>query len=443
MSCNVAMASLGCAKNRVDAEMMLGRLTDSGFRVVSDETLADVIIVNTCGFIESAKSESIAEILDIAKLKHEGNLKGLVVTGCLAQRYQGQLLLEMPEIDAVLGLGANGDIVACVNSVLRGARLENFPEKTAMPLDGPRILSTQNHYAYLRVAEGCDNCCTYCAIPLIRGKFRSRPMEEILSEAEALAQSGVMEFLVIAQDTTRYGEDIYGALKLHELLTKLCKISSIRWIRLLYCYPDRVTDELLSVISREEKIVKYIDIPLQHCNGPILKAMNRRGDRHSLLSLIAKMRKMIPGLTLRTTFIVGFPGESDEDFGELIQFCREVQFERLGGFMYSAEDDTPAAKLPCQISDKEKERRLETLLQEQRLIAERLGMRLTGCELAVIVEGFDDERGMYFGRSTMDAPEIDGTVYFAAQRDNIFPGEVVRVRVLDFDVYDLLGQEEN
>ena len=307
----VSIVSLGCAKNRVDAEMMLYKLKEAGFVLKDDPADGDAVIINTCGFIESAKQESIEEILELAKLKAEGKIKALIVSGCLAERYKSDIKKELPEVDAVIGLGANGDIVKAVKAALNKESYESFPDKELMPLDDKRIGSTLPHYAYLKVADGCDNKCTYCAIPMIRGRFRSRTMESILAEAKELAKRGVKELCVIAQDTTRYGEDIYGKLMLPKLLRELCKIDGIEWIRILYCYPDRITDELIDTIANEEKILNYIDLPLQHCNGRVLKAMNRRGDKESLTALINKIRDRIPGVVLRTTLITGFPTETE------------------------------------------------------------------------------------------------------------------------------------
>ncbi len=365
MSYNVTLLSLGCAKNRVDAEILLYNLKDAGYNIVSSVSLADVVIVNTCGFIDDAKKESIDEILSVAELKNRGLIKAIIVTGCLAERYKNEVLKEIPEVDAVIGIGANNNIADVVDKAIMGVKTEDFPNKLLLPLNGKRIQTTPKYYAYLKVADGCDNRCTYCAIPLIRGKFRSRRMEDILSEAEYLAKNGVKELLVIAQDTTRYGEDIYGELKLPELLKKLCKIDGIKWIRILYCYPDRITDELIDVISKEEKVLNYIDIPLQHCNKRILKLMNRNGDKESLTNLLKKIRQKIPDVILRTTFICGFPGETDEEFNELAEFSKEIKFERMGCFMYSQEEGTPASYMDNQVDNEVKFRMQEILMEEQ------------------------------------------------------------------------------
>lgn len=433
----VAMVSLGCAKNRVDAEMMLYKIKDAGFTLTDDPAKADIAIVNTCGFIESAKQESIEEIIELGKLKEEGSIKHIVVTGCLAERYKEQIAKELPEADAVLGLSANGDIAQVLKTVAQNIRTESFPDKALQPLSGKRIQSTPLHYAYLRVADGCDNCCTYCAIPLIRGGFRSRKMEDILEEARYLVEGGVRELNVIAQDTTRYGEDIYGKLMLPELLSELCKIEDLRWIRILYCYPDRITDELIDTIAREDKIVKYIDLPLQHCNGRILKAMNRKGDRESLSALINKIRSRIPGVVLRTTLIAGFPTETEEEFDEVAEFAKEMKFERLGCFAYSTEEDTPAAELP-QIEEEERKYRANAIMEQQQYTMEEYNKTRLDTEIEVLVEGFDRYAECYFGRSAADAPEVDPNVFFVSER-TVSPGEFVTVKVTDILDCDLIG----
>jgi len=433
----VAMVSLGCAKNRVDAEMMLYKIKDAGFILEEDPAKADVAIVNTCGFIESAKQESIEEILELGKLKEEGTIKHIIVTGCLAERYQEQIAKELPEADAVIGLGANGDIAKTIKSVLEGNHTESFPDKNLMPLSDKRIQSTPRHYAYLRVADGCDNRCTYCAIPLIRGAFRSRKMEDIIAEAKYLVEGGVKELCVIAQDTTRYGEDIYGKLMLSQLLTELCKIDNLHWIRVLYCYPDRITDELIDTIAREDKIVKYIDLPLQHCNARVLSAMNRRGSRKSLTELIAKIRERIPSVILRTTLIAGFPTETEEEFEEVAEFAKDIGFERLGCFAYSTEEDTPAAELE-QIEEEERRYRANVIMEQQQYIMENFNQGRLGKTLEILVEGFDRYAECYFGRSTADAPEVDPNVFFTAER-KVSPGEFVNVKITDILDCDLIG----
>ena len=373
MAIKVGMVSLGCAKNQVDGEMLMASLKNAGFELHDDAALADIAIVNTCGFIESAKQESIDEILELATLKKEGRIKKLVVTGCLAERYQEEIHKELPEVDGVFGIGANGDIAELLTKMWNEGFTESFPEKENMPLCGDRELSTPSYFAYIKIAEGCDNKCTYCAIPMIRGGFRSRTMESIEEEARALVEDGAKELILIAQDTTRYGLDLYGKYSLAELMRRLCKIEKLRWLRVLYCYPDAITDELLDVMAEEEKIVKYIDLPLQHASGNVLKAMNRRGDKESLLALVKKIREKMPDVTLRTTMITGFPGETEEDFTELAEFVKEAKFERLGCFTYSQEEGTIAGEMENQIDEEVKEHRAELITESQMIIMERLG----------------------------------------------------------------------
>lgn len=438
---SVGMISLGCEKNRVDAEMMMARLQKAGYELVDDASCADVAIVNTCGFIEAAKKESIGEILELGKQKAAGQIKAIVVTGCMAERYQQEIRKELPEADAVCGIGADADIVEVVDRTLRGEHPELFPEKTLLPLCGERVHSTPLYSSYIKIAEGCDNRCSYCAIPLIRGPYRSRPMESILEEAKALAESGTKELIVIAQDTTRYGRDLYKKWMLPELLHKLGTVDGVEWIRLLYCYPDFMTEELMDTIAQEPKIVKYVDLPLQHCSGPVLRAMRRFGDRETLTALIGKMRERIPGLVLRTTVIAGFPGETEEDFAELCDFIKEIRFERLGCFAYSQEEDTPAAEMENQIEEDEKRRRAGRVMETQMGIMQDWGEAQVGKSFDVLTEGFDEETQCWFGRSYADAPEIDGRVYFTAA-DAPAPGQFVRVRITACMDCDLMGEAE-
>ena len=437
---SVGIVSLGCAKNRVDAELMMFQLNKAGFQLKEDPAMADAVIVNTCGFIESAKQESIDEVLELAQLKKEGKIKAIIVTGCLAERYNSQVMQELSEVDAVIGIGKNADIAQIVQQALDGEKVEAFPDKLNLPLDGGRVQSTEPHWAYLKVADGCDNCCTYCAIPLIRGRFRSRRMENIVEEAERLVKNGVKEINVIAQDTTRYGEDNYGRLMLPELLRRLCKIEDLRWIRILYCYPDRLTDELLDTIREEDKIVNYIDLPLQHCDGRILRAMNRRGDKESLLKLVQHIREKIPGVVLRTTLITGFPGETDEDFEELSDFVAKTKFERLGCFAYSREEDTPAALMENQVDEEIKNRRAEIITEQEALIMDAWCENQIGREIDVLVDGFDRYADCFFGRSAFDAPEVDPCVFFTAPDRKPRSGEIIRVRVTDHIDCDLTGE---
>lgn len=443
MSYTVGMVSLGCAKNRVDAEIMLSTLKENGFKLIEEPAMADVAIINTCGFIESAKQESIEEILELAKLKKEGKIKAIIVTGCLAERYKSDVMKELYEVDAVIGIGANNNIAQVATDALKGTKTQSFPDKELMPMDGKRIQSTPYYYAYLKVADGCDNRCTYCAIPLIRGGFRSRKMENILEEAKTLAENGVKELLVIAQDTTRYGEDLYGKLMLPQLLTELCKVDGIEWIRILYCYPDRITDQLLDVMAKEEKILNYIDLPLQHCNGNILKAMNRHGDRESLTKLIKKIRSKLPNVVLRTTVIAGFPGETEEEFTELAEFAKEIQFERLGCFAYSQEDDTKAAVMPNQIDEDIKNHRQEIIMESQHIIMENYCKSLIGKTITVLTEGFDKYAECYYGRSMADSPDVDGKVFFTITDKKPALGEFVQVKIHDYLDCDPIGEMVN
>jgi len=440
MAVRVGMVSLGCAKNQVDGEVLMASLKNAGYELSDDAALADVAIINTCGFIESAKAESIEEILELVTLKKEGRIQKIVVTGCLSQRYQQEIRKEIPEVDAVVGIGANGEIAEIIGKVMEGETQDVFPEKEKMPLCGDRELSTPSYFAYLKIAEGCDNRCTYCAIPLIRGGYRSRTIESIVEEAQKLVDDGAKELIVIAQDTSRYGLDLYGELKLPELLRQLCQIEKLRWVRLLYCYPDTVTDELLDVIASEPKIVKYMDLPLQHASGRVLKAMNRRGDKESLLKLIAHMREKVPGLVLRTTLITGFPGETEEDFTELSEFVQEVRFDRLGCFAYSQEEDTPAALLPDQIDEDVKNQRAEIIMEQQMEIMQQKGEEMIGKAVTVLTEGFDRYAECYFGRTAADSPDIDGKVFFTAQGNKPYFGQFVKVRIEDCVDCDLTGQ---
>lgn len=437
----IAMIGLGCPKNQVDAEMMLSTLIEAGFEITGDTEEADLVIINTCGFINDAKEEAIDNILGACELKKDGIIKGVVVTGCLSERYREEIMKEIPEVDACVGIGANCKIAEICKSVLSGNKVCEFPSKYDLPLEGGRVITTPTHYAYLKIAEGCSNNCTYCAIPKIRGKFRSRSMENIVLEAEELAKQGVKELIVVAQDTTKYGVDIYGEPKLNELVSEIAKIDGIEWIRLLYCYPESMTDELIDVIANEDKVCKYIDLPLQHCNGNVLKRMNRKGDREYLFSLIGKMRKKIPGLVLRTTFITGFPGETEEQFTELCEFINEAKFDRLGCFAYSPEDDTPAAKLKDQIDTDVKNKRAEIIMNEQMLIMEEKQKEKIGAEYDVIVDYFDEDNLLYMGRTYMDAPEIDTSVIISSEEE-LTQGQIVKCKVIGFDDFDMVAEVE-
>lgn len=442
MNYKVGIVSLGCAKNQVDAEMLLFTLRQRGFIIVNDPADADCVIVNTCGFIETAKQESIDEIIELGKLKQEGTIKAIVVTGCLAQRYQNEITKQLYEVDAAIGIGANSRIADVVYDVLDGKKVELFPDKVCLPLEGGRIQSTPPYTAYIKIAEGCDNCCTYCAIPQIRGKFRSRKPEDIIKEAENLAKNGVVELNVIAQDTTRYGEDLFGEPYLAKLLQKLCKIDGLKWIRVLYCYPDRLTDELIDTIANEDKIVKYIDLPLQHCNGNVLKRMNRHGNLETLTTLINKIREKIPNVVLRTTFITGFPGETEKQFEELAQFAANMKFERLGCFAYSQEENTPAAKMPEQIDEEIKQKRADIIMEHQQGVMADYCENLVGSEIEVLVEGFDKLAECYFGRSYADSPEVDGCVFFTCNGKKPAIGEFVKVKITYYMGCDPVGETE-
>jgi len=433
----VGMISLGCPKNQVDGEAMLSKLSDAGFEVVNKIEESDVMIVNTCGFIEAAKTEAIEAILETAEYKKAGLISAIVVTGCLAERYQDEILNEMPEVDCVLGIGANGDIVKACEKALVGVKTSFFPDKCYLPIDEKRMLSTPPHWAYLKIAEGCDNRCSYCAIPSIRGKFRSREVESVVSEAKSLANQGVKELILVAQDTTKYGEDIYGKYSLDVLLKELVKINGIEWIRLFYCYPQRITDSLIEVIASEDKICKYIDIPLQHASKSVLKSMNRVGDGNDYKVLIEKMKSKIPDLSLRTTFMVGFPGETDEDFEELCNFVKEVKFDKMGCFTFSPEEDTPAYDMDNQIDEDVKKRREEILMDIQYTITENSNKAKVGNTYKVIVDEFDGEK--YIGRSYLDSPEIDSGIIFASV-NQLNTGDFVNVKITDFNGYDLIGE---
>lgn len=439
MPIKVGMVSLGCSKNLVDSERMLYKLRERGYELVTEPGLADVAVVNTCGFIQSAKEEAIETIIELGKLKEDGTLKKIIITGCLTQRYQEEAAELFPEADAVIGIGDNKDIIDILDHVLANERVVKFSPKLDAELTGERIISTLPFFAYLKVAEGCSNCCTYCAIPQIRGKFRSVPMEEVLKEAQWLAENGVTELIVIAQDTTRYGEDLYGEPKLPELLEKLSEIEGIKWIRTLYCYPERITDKLLETIADNGKLIKYLDIPIQHCNGEILSRMNRWGDKERLSQLMAHIRKKVPDIVLRTTLITGFPGETEEQFSELAEFVQEQKFERLGCFAYSQEEGTKAAEMENQLSEEVKNHRADIIMEQQMLISAANNEKLMGKRLTAVVEGFDKFAECYFGRTEKDAPDIDGKVFFTSE--NLLEiGDYVEIEICDTLDYDLMGE---
>lgn len=437
ISRKVGMISLGCPKNQVDGEALLAKLKKAGYEIVNSIEDSDVMIVNTCGFIEQAKKEAIDTILEVAEYKNAGLISAIVVTGCLAERYQDEIIKEMPEVDAVLGIGANSDIVKTCDKALCGIVTTSFPNKCYLSINDERIISTPSHWAYLKIAEGCDNRCSYCAIPGIRGGFRSRTIESCVDEAKALAESGVKELILIAQDTTKYGQDLYGKYSLDILLKELVKIDGIEWIRLFYCYPQRITDSLIDVIANEEKVCNYIDIPLQHSDKTVLKNMNRVGDGEDYRALIFKMRKAIPDLALRTTFMVGFPGETDEQFENLCKFTEDVKFDKMGCFTFSPEEDTPAYDMQNQIGDDVKVRRQEVLMNKQYSITEELNKQRIGRIYKVIIDTFDGEK--YVGRSYMDSPEIDSGIIFTCD-NNLNIGDFVNVEITDYNGYDLIGE---
>lgn len=439
MSIKVGMVSLGCSKNLVDSERMLFKLRKNGYELVTEAGLADVAIVNTCGFIQSAKEEAIETILELVTLKNEGTIKKIIITGCLTERYKEEAAELFPEADAVIGIGNNKDIVDILNQVLDGERIIDFAPKLDAELIGDRIISTLPFFSYLKIAEGCSNCCTYCAIPSIRGKYRSVPMEDILSEANKLAENGVTELVVIAQDTSRYGEDLYGESKLPELLRKLCKIDGFKWIRTLYCYPERITDELLDTIASEEKLVKYLEIPIQHCDGEILSRMNRWGDEEQLESLFNRIREKIPDVILRTTLITGFPGETEEQFNNLAEFVQRIRFDRLGCFPFSAEEGTKAAGFENQLESETAAHRAEIIMEQQLEVSYNNNKKLMGCELEAVVEGFDRFAECFFGRTAMDAPDIDGKIFFMSE-EPLAIGDYVKIKVTDTLDYDLIGE---
>lgn len=439
METRVGMVSLGCSKNQVDAERMLYKIREKGYRLVGDAALSDVVIINTCGFIESAKQEAIETILEFAQLKKEGRIKHIIITGCLAERYKDEVGSEIPEADAVIGIGGNDSITDVIEKVTGGTRTFSFDDKYNLALTGGRVQTTLSFYSYLKIAEGCSNCCTYCAIPSIRGRYRSVPIDMLVAEAKELVRNGVRELIIIAQDTTRYGEDIYGEPMLHQLLTELCRIDELKWIRVLYLYPERITDKILDVIAAEDKIVKYIEMPIQHCDGEILSRMNRPGDEAMLRRLVHKIRRKIPEIILRTTFITGFPGETTEQFNRLADFAKDMEFDRLGCFPYSAEEGTKAALMDGQLDDEIKQRRADIIMEQQMTIVNNKNAKLIGKTIEVVCEGYDRYGECYFGRSYMDAPEIDGKVFFTSPGRRLVPGIFVRVHINEIMDYDLIG----
>lgn len=438
MNFKVGMISLGCPKNQVDGEIMLEKLNKSGFAIAESIEDSDVMIINTCGFIEDAKREAIETILEVAEYKTAGLISAIVVTGCLAERYQEEILKEIPEVDSVIGIGADRDIVKVCQKALVGVRSSFYPDKKYLLLDGERMLSTPSHWAYLKISDGCDNKCSYCAIPGIRGGYIERPMENIISEAKSLAGKGVRELILVAQDTTKYGLKLYGEYRLPALLKELVKIDGIEWIRLYYCYPDRVTDDLIDVIAKEEKICSYIDIPLQHCNRDILKSMNRSGSYETLKELLLKMKRRIHGLSLRTTFMTGFPGETEAQFEELCRFVKEIKFDKMGCFTFSPEEDTPAFEYENQIDDEVKKRRAEVLMDIQYSITQSANKSRIGNIYRTVID--EKTESGYIGRSYLDSPEIDSGIIISSEREHN-TGEFINVKITDYDGYDLIGVE--
>ena len=436
----ILFISLGCDKNLVDTEVMLGLLASRGYEMTDDETQADVIVINTCCFIHDAKEESIQNILEMAEYKKQGKIKALIVTGCLAQRYRQEIIDEIPEVDEVLGTTAYDKILDAVDAALAGEHSVMLSDLDALPLpDTKRLVTTGGHFAYLKIAEGCDKHCTYCIIPKIRGNFRSVPMEHLLKEAQELADQGVKELILVAQETTLYGKDLYGEKSLHILLKKLCKISGIRWIRILYCYPEEITDELIQVMKEEPKICHYLDLPIQHANDTILGRMGRRTSKQELVDIIGKLRSEIPDICLRTTLITGFPGETKEQHEELMEFVDEMEFDRLGVFMYSPEEDTPAAEMPDQIDEEVKLDRQADLMELQQEIAFDNAQDMVGREVLVMIEGKVADENAYVGRTYRDAPNVDGLIFINTDEE-LLSGDFARVKVTGAIDYDLIGE---
>ena len=435
----VGFISLGCCKNLVDTEVMLYNLHAAGFEITPDEEEAEIIVINTCGFIESAKQEAIDNILDAAELKKWGKCRHIIATGCLVERYREEVMNELPEIDALVGIGSLCDIAEACKAVMRGEKYTSFRDKETMDLGSDRIITTDPHTAYLKVSEGCDNLCTYCAIPLIRGGHRSRTIEDIVSEAKDLEKMGIKELNLIAQDTTRYGLDIYGEYSLAKLVKAITKETNIPWIRLLYCYPDKITDELIEELRSNDRLVKYMDIPVQHIADSVLKRMNRHGGKALILETIKRLRERVPDIVLRTTAMVGFPGETDEDFTELCEFVKETKFERFGAFTFSPEEGTAAAEMIDQIDEQVKQDRYDVLMQTQLTVSEEKNAEKIGKTFTVLCDGYDRIAEIYYGRSYADAPDVDGKVYFKS-KNKVNPGEFVSVKVTEALDYDVIGE---
>lgn len=437
---NILFVSLGCDKNLVDSEVMLGLIREKGYSIIDDEKKADIIVVNTCCFINDAKEESINMILEMAEYKKSGELKALIVTGCLGQRYQSEIQDEIPEVDAILGTSSYENIVDVIEEVLKGKKVLNFNDVNYLPKrEVTRINTTGGFFSYLKIAEGCDKHCTYCIIPKVRGNYRSVPMEKLLKEAKALAESGVKEIILVAQETTLYGVDIYGVKSLPKLLRELCKVEGIEWIRILYCYPEEITDELIQVIKEEDKICKYLDMPIQHASDTILKRMGRRTNQEELLAIIDKLRIEIPEIALRTTLISGFPGETEVDHEELLDFIDKVEFDRLGVFTYSKEDDTPAAIMDSQIEEEVKELRKNEIMELQQEISFEISQRMIGRTVKVMIEGKLPDENVYVGRTYKDAPNVDGFIFINCNYE-LMSGEFVNVKITEAKEYDVVGE---
>ena len=435
----ILFISLGCDKNLADSEEMLGLLTAGGHEITDDETQADAIVINTCCFIKDAKEESVETILEMAEYKKTGSCHALIVTGCMAQRYQKEIIEEVPEVDAVLGTTSYGDIVKALEEAVAGNHFEEFRDIDYLPDTGSkRVVTTGGHFGYLKIAEGCDKHCTYCIIPKLRGKFRSVHMERLIAQAEDMAEQGVKELILVAQETTVYGKDLYGKKSLHILLKKLCEIRGIRWIRILYCYPEEIYDELIETIRDEKKICHYLDIPIQHASDRILKRMGRRTSKQELIDIVGKLRKEIPDIVLRTTLITGFPGETEEDHEELKEFVDEMEFDRLGVFTYSPEENTPAAEMADQVPEEVKEERRDELMELQQEISYDRGQDRIGQELLVMIEGKVADESAYIGRTYGDAPKVDGYI-FVQTGELLMTGDFAKVRVTGALEYDLIG----
>ena len=437
---NVLFVSLGCDKNLVDSEHMLGDLMDNGFSICDSEEDADIIVVNTCSFIADAMEESIQTIIDLGSYKENGRLKALIVTGCLGQRFTEDILKDLPEVDAIIGTNSYDELVNAINTVL--AKKDDKPvykkELVGLPKDGRRVLTTGGHYAYLKIAEGCNKRCTYCAIPYIRGNYRSVPMEQLLAEAKELVSGGVKELILVAQETTVYGIDIYGEKSLTRLLHELCKLKELQWVRILYAYPEEITDELIACMASEPKICHYIDMPIQHCNDDILKKMGRKTNKADIMDIAARLRKAMPDISLRTTLICGFPGETEEMHAELLQFIKDMSFDRLGAFAYSREDGTVAAEMENQVEDSLKEKWLDEVMLCQKDISLSNNEKYIGRTLKVFIEGKLPEDGVFIGRTYRDTPSVDGFI-FVNSEEELVSGQFVDVTVTGFDEYDLIG----